>query len=407
MAGVTDSGFEAKRLADILADASAALALITDPATGSTLQPDFGSEDPAMQVVQVPLDGLGLTWEAMQLTFQQFDPDKANGPSLRGLVQLNGLTEQPATRSIVGLTLGGTPGTMIPSGQLVADINNQHQWETLTPVTLDGGGVGTCNGRCVEYGPIDAGIGTLTNIVTPWPGWASVTNAALPSLGRNVETTTELRVRRNRSTMAPSASPVESVYSNLANLPGVTYTRVYQNNTLLTDANGITAKCVAAVIVGGDDTDIAYTLLARTGVVADWFGSSSMTLFDVQNEPYTVKWTRPTALPIYLAITIQVYQPSVFPANGIQQIKDAIKAYAIGGAPALGIVDGFGDTGFPPGAPVIRSRLYTPLNFVPGHRVTILNLGTAPAPVGTADIAVPWNQYAQFTDANISITVAP
>ena len=407
MAGVTDAGFEAKRLADILADASAALALITDPTTGSTLQPDFGSEDPAMQIVQVPLDGLGLTWEAMQLAFQQFDPNKANGPSLQGLAQLNGLTAQPATRSLVTLTLGGTPFLLIPSGQLASDLNNLHQWETLTPVTLDGAGVGTTTGRCTEYGPIDADVGAINSIVTALAGWASVTNATVPSVGRLAETTTELRVRRDRSTMAPSASPVESVYSNLANLPGVTYCRVYQNNTLATDANGITAKCVAAVIVGGDDTDIAYTLLARTGVVSDWFGSSQMTLFDVQNEPYVVKWTRPVALPIYLAITIQVYQPSVFPANGIQQIKDAIKAYAIGGAPALGIQDGFGDTGFPPGAPVIRSRLYTPLNFVPGHRVTILNLGTAPAPVGTADIAVPWNQYAQFTDANISVTVAP
>ena len=67
MAGVTDQGFEAKRLADVLSDASEQLRTIVDPVSGETLQPDFEADDPAMQVVQVPLEGTGLGWEAMQL----------------------------------------------------------------------------------------------------------------------------------------------------------------------------------------------------------------------------------------------------------------------------------------------------------------------------------------------------
>lgn len=407
MAGVTEKGYEAKRLADVLTDAADDMRTIVDPVSGETLQPNFEEEDPAMQVVQVPLEGVGLAWEAMQLAYQQFDPRKAVGPALAGLVQLNGITKLDAFNSTVTENLFGTPLQLIPAGQLVADVNNTNQWATLADVTLDALGVGSVTVQCTVSGPIAAAPGTLTRIVTPYPGLSSVSNPLAASLGRDVETDTELRQRQKLSTMAPAASPVESVYGNLANVAGVTYARVRQNNTLSVDSNGIPGKSVAAVVVGGTDLDIAQTLLARTGVTAEWFGSSSMTLFDVQGEAYVVKWTRPTPMLVYIQMTIQVVNPGIFPADGLQQIKDAIKLYAKGGAPALGIDDGFSETGFPPGAAVIWSRLFTPINFIPGHRVISLFIGSAPDPTLENDIDVPWNQFAEFTDANIVITVAP
>lgn len=405
MAGVTPDGFEAKRFADVLTDAGQQLATITDPVTGESLQPDFGSEDPVMQIVQVPLEATGECWQASQLMYQQFDPSKATRSSLYGLVQLNGITLQDASQSLVALSLIGTPGAIIPAGQLVSDTNNINQWATLEIVTLNGSGAGSAQARCVTYGPITAPANTLTNIVTPFPGWTSVDNPLAAVAGRNLETDTELRQRRSRSTLAPAASPVESVYANLANIPGVTYARVRQNNKLTTDSNGIPGKSVAAVVVGGESLDIAYTLLARTGITSEWFGNTSQVLFDAQNEPYTVSWTVPTPLPIYVEIVLEIINPNQFPGDGIQQMKDAIIAYAQGGAPALGIDDGFSTTGFPPGATVIHSRLYTPVNFIPGHRVVSLFIGTAPSPSGTADIATPWNEFPLFLDGNIDILV--
>ena len=407
MAGVTLTGFEAKRLADVLTEAEAELALVVDPASGQSLEPAFGSEDPAMQVAEVPLDGVALGWEAQQLTFEQFDPTKATGASLSALVELNGLQRLPSTPSSAAVDLAGTPGTVIPAGQLVADADNANQWQTQTDVTLDGTGLGATVIVCITFGPITAAPGTLTNIVTPVPGWTTVTNATEASVGNDPETDTELRQRRAKSTMAPAASPVESVYANLANVPGVTYVRVYQNNTLAVDSRGIDPKCVAAVIVGGDDLDIARELLARTGVSAGWFGTSSVTLFDIQNEPYVVKFSRPTPKTIYVEVQIQITNVSVFPGDGVQRIKDAIVAYAQGGAPALGVDDGFSEVGFPPGAPVIVTRLYTPINFVPGHRVVSLLADDVNPPVASVDISMAWNEYGFFTEANIDVIVVP
>lgn len=405
MAGVTSAGFEAKRLADVESDAAEQLRTIVDPASGESLQPEFGSEDPAMQVVHVPLEGVGLAWQAAQLIYQQFDPKAATGPSQSNLVQLNGITRQDASPSVASIQLSGTPSITIPAGQLISDVNNVNQWSTTTDIELDVSGVGTGKASCLVLGPVAAVAGSLINIVTPYPGWTGVTNTADADLGRNVETDTELRQRRDRSTMAPAASPVESVYANLANITGVTYARVRQNNTLVPDSNGIPGKSLAAVVVGGDDLEIAYTLLARTGVVAAWYGNTSQVLFDAQGEPYTVSWTRPTPLPVYVELKLEIVNPNIFPADGLQQIKDSIRAYAQGGAPALGVDDGFSTSGFPPGATVILSRLYTPINFVPGHRVVSLFIGTSPNPTGTADIPTPWDQVPLFLDANIDITV--
>lgn len=405
MAGVTSAGFEAKRLADVLSDAAEQLETIVDPVSGESLEPNFEAEDPAMQVVQVPLEGTGLAWEAAQLVYQQFDPSRATGPSQSGLVQLNGINRLDASPSNAQEVLTGTPFAPIPAGQLVSDVNNVNQWATTTDVVLDGSGAATVTVRCTVTGPIEAPAGTLTNIVTPYPGLASVTNPAAATVGRNLETDTELRQRRDQSTMAPAASPVESVKANVSNVPGVTYSRVRQNNKLVTDSNGIPGKCVAAVVVGGEPLDIAMTLLARTGVVAEWFGSSSLTLFDVQGEPYVVRWTVPTPAPIFIELTLEIINPQVFPADGIQQIKEAIRTYAKGGAPALGVDDGFSSTGFPPGAEVIWSRLFTPINFVPGHRVVSLFIGLTASPATTDDVPVPWDQVALFLDDNINIQV--
>lgn len=408
MAGVTDQGFQIKLLSEVLSDAESQLALITDPATGATLLPDLNSSDPAMQIAKVPLDGIAAAWEVMAVVYAQFDPSKATGAALSGLVQLNGIERQPATGSLVTLQITATAGVVLPAGTLVSDADGTHRWATTQSYTSPVGGVGTVSAQCQDVGPIEAAIGTISSIVTPVAGWTSVTNPGPAVVGRLEETDTELRQRRARSTAAPSAGPIESIYANLANLPGVTYARAYQNNTLVTDSRGIPAKSVAAVVVGGEDLDIAYALLARTGVTAEWFGTSTVSLFDAQDVEYQVKFSRAAAKPIYVRVEVRITNPSIFPADGLTQIRDAIVAYAAGGAPALdGVENGFGTTGFPPGAPILTSRLYTPINYVPGHEVVSLLVDDVDPPVASADIPMAWNQYGQFLAANIDVVAVP
>ena len=316
--GLTPQGFVPKRLADIITEAEDNLSGIVDPDSGEMLDADFSSNDPAMQIVKVPLDGLGDAWSALQLVADQYDPDNAAGILLSKLVQLNGINRR---------------------------------------------------------------------------------------LGESDE---DLRTRREGSTLAPSAAPAEAIWSNLLDIEGVEFARVYSNRTLDTDSNGIPGKSIAAVVVGGDNIEIAKVLLARTSDAAAWFGNTSVRFEDRQGEPYNVLFSRPTELDIYIRIELEITNASQWAGGeggSIDLIKTAIINYAKKGARAFGINDGFQQVGFPPGAIIETSRLYTAINSVPGHRIKDLFIDDAINPTTRHEIETDFDQLAVFKPANISVII--
>lgn len=403
--GVTEDGYNAKRLADILEEAEEDLSAIVDPVSGESLDADFSSDDPAMQVAKVPLVGVADGWESSKLIFDQFNPSQATDASLSGLVQLNGIGRQEPIASTDTASLTGTPFAVIPAGQIIADDFLTQEWTTDSEVTLDVGGLGSTGITNTVTGPIDAPAGTLTRIVTPVAGWQTVSNDGAVVLGRDEEEDADLRVRRNRSTLAPAATPSESVWANLRNLEGVTFVRVLINNTREEDSRGIPAKNQAVVIVGGDDEEIAKTILQRSGATVEFFGTTLVAIIDAQEEPFLVRFSRPDPVPIFVKIVLTVTKPNDFPSDGDELIRQAIIDYAAGGADALGILNGFNQDGFGPGSLVVRTRLFTPINSVPGHTVELLEIGLSAGTVAIQDIQTDFDQFPQFIDLNIDITV--
>lgn len=404
--GINDQGFLAKRLRDVLDDLEASLEEIVDPDTGETLQIDFDEDDPWIQSINVLAANNASTWEMLQMVYTQFDPSQAVGAALSGLVQINALTRRFGTPSTLQIDVTGTIGTVIPAGQQISDDQQNVIYVTDEEVTIGVTGTESTTASSIENGAFVSLTGTIDTILTPVSGWDSVTNTADSTIGSAEETDEELRARRNLSTESPSQSPVEAVYGNLRQLEGVTFARVLVNNTLVTDGNGIPAKTMAAVIVGGDDEEIANVLFLRSPVGLDFFGTDSFVVTDTQGETYTMRWIRPTAVPIAIEIDITVIDTGTYPVDGDDQIKAAILAYAAGGAPALGIDEGFEDLGIVPGEDVTLSRLYTPINSVPGHKVTRLEISADPAPVGSADVPIDFDEVAEFDSGLITIAVS-
>ena len=92
---------------------------------------------------------------------------------------------------------------------------------------------------------------------------------------------------------------------------------------------------------------------------------------------------------------ITITDASIYPADAYNQIKQNIIDYATYGLNS--------SNGFPPGSPVIYSRLYTPINEVPGFKINHLYIGTSASPTGTSDLEMSWLQVAEFTADNINI----
>jgi uncharacterized phage protein gp47/JayE len=404
--GVNDTGFQLKRLRDILDDLQPALNAIADPDTGELLDIDLDSvDDPVSQIVNAFADSLAQGWEMLQVVYNQFDPALATGAALRGLVQLNGITAQPATFSTAAILLTGNVGTIIPAGQQISDAQQNTKWTTQEAVTIPGGGSIASQAIAQESGPVSALAGTLATILTPVAGWTAVTNTADAQLGQAAEDIEVLRRRRDRSTETPSVAPVEAIYGALADLDGVQFVRVYVNNTLVTNGDGIPAKSIAAVVQGGTDQDIAETLFLRSPAGVDFFGAATFILTDLQGFQYEIRWIRPTLIDIFVQVDIEVTNLSTWPTDGADQIKAAIVAYAQQGASALGIDEGFNNEAQAPGVDVNRSRLYTPINSVPGHRVTDLLVGLTMGGVAAADIPIAFDELADFDTTRITVNV--
>ncbi len=91
-----------------------------------------------------------------------------------------------------------------------------------------------------NYGPIPAPENSLTEIVTPIPGWQTITNFVAGITGRDTETDAELRLRRANSLKVTGAATVESIQSRISQeVPGVTSVSITENVTM-TQADIIT-----------------------------------------------------------------------------------------------------------------------------------------------------------------------
>lgn len=402
--GISDTGFTLKRLADILNDMSTALGSITDPVTGEMLTPELLDEnDPLVQMTNSFSDGLALAWEQLQLAYNQFNPNAAGGVSLSSLVQLNGITRQSGSYSTVQLTLSGTPNYAIPAGQQVSPLDDSSIWN-LPAFTFDGSGDATITATCSVVGAISADIGTLVKIVTPQAGWSTTTNLIAATIGTAEESDTALRGRRSNSTSALAVAIIESVYSSLIGLAGVTSVYAYQNITNSTDGNSVPSKNIAVIIQGGVDADIANILWLKASGFPQ-YGTTTVNITDIQGILYPMKFSRPTPVNIYIAVSVRVTDATKWPSNGDDLIIASIMDYVTTGLTSLGQVSGIVAKSWGIGNDVFGSDFFPPVASVPGAQILSLFVGTSSSPTGTS-VTVAWNAIAAFDASRITVTVS-
>lgn len=241
------------------------------------------------------------TYQAIELDYNNRSVKTAIGTALDTLVKNNGITRKKASYSTVKLTITGEPNTNIIGGQ--AKDSSDNTWSLSDYyITIPASGTIDIDATCTKLGAITTNVNTITKIVNPTKGWLSVTNKAIPTPGQPIETDEQLRKRQSISVANPSQTVIESTEGAIAAIEGVTRYRVYENDTSITDSNGIPSHSISAVVEGGTDKEIAQAIYLRKGPGCGTHGNTTVQLIPRSTVPINIKFSRPS----YLDIDVQV-----------------------------------------------------------------------------------------------------
>ena len=262
------------------------------------------------------------TMQLLQIVYNNRSPKTAVGTALDSIVKLNGIARKAASYSTCVLTLTGDVGTVIAAG--VAEDDAGNTWNLPENVAFTSSTI-EVTAQCSAIGAIEASPGTITKITNPQKGWLSVTNTVPAVAGEPIETDEQLRYRQSISVAIPSQNMVNSTIAGIASVTGVTRYKVYDNDTNETDSNGIPGHSIAAVVEGGLDEDVAEQIYLRKGTGGGTYGTTSVTYINADGLPNTVRFFRPTYVPIDVTVTVK--KNGTYTTTVADTIKNNIEQY--------------------------------------------------------------------------------
>lgn len=242
----------------------------------------------------------------------------------------------------------------------------------------------------IENGPIEQATGTIDSISTPVLGWDSIQQIAPATVGSFRETDADLRMRFNEAKYTRGSNILDALYSDLLNLDGVQDIRIYENLSSTVDSNGLPPHSFRVLIRGGLEQEIGEAIWRNRPAGITTSGNVTVFVEDVLGNTKEVYLQRPEFVDIYVSVSVTTDED--FPPDGVEQIRSAIFEYIRENAEV--------------GEDVNFSRLYTPVNSVPGHYVDFLYLDTSPSPSSTSNISIDFDQIAKLELGNIEVTAS-
>lgn len=411
--GVVPSGFNTKTLDAILSDINA-----------YQLQNISASLDVGPTALMGLINGgfaaaLAEGWLALAALYSGMDRDQATDDQLVGIGLLIGTPKLDATQTLVksctvNVNAGFTaaPGTMFAS---IVGTNNAQLFQNVQAVNNPGGTASneTVDFQAVNTGPIQCLAGTLTIIAQPLSGWNTVTNPTDGIEGNNIETDADYRLRQQQELSAAGSSTADAIRADvLEQLITPTTTTdtlsctVLNNATDETDVNGLPPHSIEVIAyqpgnTSADDQLLANLIFTSKTAACDTYSGNgtSKTVVDSQDNQETVFYTRPSAVDLYIAITVTANRET-FPGDGVTQIENALLNY--------------GQLEYAPGGevyvrPLSGSVFPAPtdpnIGVVGVLDVTAFAVDTANPPVNTANFPINIRQIASLDSSRITVTV--
>jgi uncharacterized phage protein gp47/JayE len=325
--------------------------------------------------------------------FTSFSPSSAQGAALSSNVKINGIARAASSFSTCDVVIVGQAGTIITDG-VIQDAQLQNRWSLPATVVIPLSGQITVTATCETIGAVAATADTLTKIATPTRGWQTVNNPAAATPGQPVEADAQLRQRQTVSVALPSRTVLEGTIGAVAAVEGVVRYRAYENDTSITDSNGIPSHSISLVVDGGDALQIAEAIAAKKTPGTGTYGTTTEIVTDIYGIAHPISFFRPTDVSITAAVTIKAltgYTTTV--GDAIKQaLADYVNGVAIGGGES-GSVE-WGD------AITATNSVGAGLTF----KLSSLTL-SGPGGPGSPDVPLAFNAAASMSAADVTLTV--
>lgn len=328
-----------------------------------------------------------ILWQISEDVYNNGYVDTATGTSLFNCGKLIGISQLAAQKAIGEVTITGTTGTVVPVGYLLTTSSNIRFVVTQRGVMPAGGSI-TLPIQAQEAGTEgNVGANTITEAVTPMQGITAITNAMPTAQGRERETTEEFRDRYAQSTSLPGGSNSDAIRSEILKVESVGAAVVFENDTDITDGNGLPPHSVEAIVYGGVDSAIASAIHRRKSAGIQSYGTSSFSIVDASGNTREIFFSRPENKAIWFKVQDLVTDGA---SETIEtDIANAIIRY-IGGTDSAGA----NYQGLSIGEDVLYNRIPAIINSVQGVVNYTLTIGTDGSTYAYQDIAVTNRQVA-------------
>lgn len=297
---------------------------------------NVGSNAPDGQLLQLIAQVCTDMQELIAGVNAGFDPDQAVGTTLDDRCAINGVVRQGATYTLqnidvtvtVALTL---PGLDTSNPFTVAD-SNGNQFFLETSFSFSTAGTHSLQFRASTIGPVLTTIGTITNVVTPQTGVATVNNSVAASIiGQAQESDAALRIRRAASVSLPSRGFLEGLEGALLDIENVKQAIVLENVTNSTDANGIPGHSIWCIVDAPStaNADIANAIYVKRNAGCGMKGAIDVPIVQIDGSTFDILFDNPTPVLIYINLSIAAVTGSVDPVYIRQQLLKLL-TYKIG-----------------------------------------------------------------------------
>lgn len=242
---------------------------------------------------------------------------------------------------------------------------------------------------CINVGPIPSFAFSLTEIVNPIPGLSRIVNIIDGVVGRNVETDTEYRKRRNESLQIAGSATTDAIRAEVLQVENVNQVIVFENTTFVPDINGLPGKSFAVYVDGGDNQEIADKIWATKPAGIASHGDITEQVTDSHGFIQNVKFSRPTPVQIWIELDITT-GPSFIATD--DEIRDLIVAYGNG----LGIGTDI----------IVKPDLICVLDQIVGVLDVDIRIGTSASPTLDDNITIQPQEISEWSNGRTMVNLS-